>query len=248
MAVDNSAIFASLADALADVEGVAQTIEQIVSFAVESLDTVYGGFTLVKSRNKDFETHGATHATVVDADQLQYELREGPCVDAAIDGSIVVSSLLATDDRWPNWGPKVAEMGFHSVLSAALHTRGRRIGALNFYAENESAFDREDMELAALFARQGALALGYAQSEEGLRLALETRTVIAQAQGLLMERFGIDADRAFSTLRRYSQHHNIRLKEICRLLVETRALPVDVPAVVAPIVTEPEALKAPELA
>ncbi len=33
-----------------------------------------------------------------------------------------------------------------------------------------------------------------------------------------MERFEIDADRAFSTLRRYSQHHNIKLKVLCHQL------------------------------
>ena len=102
---------------------------------------------------------------------------------------------------------------------------GRRIGALNLYGTAEANFSPEDIALAALFARQGALALGYARSEEGLREALETRTVIGQAQGVLMERFEIDADRAFATLRRDSQHHIIKLKVLCHQLVETRALP-----------------------
>lgn len=258
MAVDDPAIFASLAEALADVEGVSDSIEQIVSFAVETLGTVYGGFTLVEAGRKKFSTHGATHATVVDADRLQYELNEGPCVDAAVDGSIVVSSTLRTDDRWPRWGPAVAEMGFNSVLCAGMRARGRRIGALNLYGAGVSTFDREDIELAVLFARQGALALGYARSEEGLRQALETRTIIGQAQGVLMERFEIDADRAFATLRRYSQHHNIRLKLLCQQLVDTRELPGSAPAVlddsggagaVAALVAPPDGLgTVPELA
>lgn len=225
MTIDDPTVFASLAESLADVEGVTETIDQIVSFAVEAIDTTYGGITLVKSGGRAYSTVGATHQSVIEADRIQYELRQGPCVDAAQDSKIVVSSYLATDERWPEWGPKASALGFNSVLSAELHARGRRIGALNLYGTSEATFSPEDIALAALFARQGALALGYARSEEGLREALETRTVIGQAQGLLMERFEIDPDRAFATLRRYSQHHNIKLKALCRQLVETRALP-----------------------
>lgn len=225
MTIDDPSVLASLADSLADIEGVTETIDQIVSFAVQEIDTTYGGITLIKSGGRTYQTVGATHQSVIEADRIQYELRQGPCVDAAADSKIVVSSYLATDDRWPNWGPKASALGFNSVLSAELHARGRRIGALNLYGTEESTFTPEDIALAALFARQGALALGYARSEQGLREALETRTVIGQAQGLLMERFEIDADRAFATLRRFSQHHNLKLKALCHQLVETRALP-----------------------
>jgi GAF domain-containing protein len=226
MPVDNPKIFATLAEALAEVEGVTETIDEIVRYAAENLGTDYGAFTLIKSRGRDFVTMGATHPMVVDVDRLQYELGEGPCLDAASNGTIVVSHL-AGDNRWPSWRPRAIAMGFNSVLSAELHARGRRIGALNLYGVTTASFDREDVELAALFARQGALALGYAQSEEGLKEALETRTVIGQAQGLLMERFDIDADRAFATLRRYSQARNIKLKALCRELLDTRTLPAE---------------------
>lgn len=225
MSIEDTTIFASLANTLAETEGVTETIEQIVGFAVETIGTAFGGITLTNSRGRAFRTVGATHDSVVTADELQYELREGPCVDASVADELVVSSYLATDERWPTWGPQASLLGFNSILSAELRARGRRIGALNLYGAEEATFTREDMVLAALFARQGALALGYARSEEGLRQALETRTVIGQAQGVLMERFEIDADRAFATLRRYSQQHNIKLKVLCRQLVETRALP-----------------------
>jgi GAF domain-containing protein len=231
MPIDDPTVFASLAESLADIEGVTETIDQIVSFAVQEIDTTYGGITLIKSGGRNFTTVGATHQSVVEADRIQYELGEGPCVDAAAEAKIVVSSYLATDERWPEWGPKASALGFNSVLSAELHARGRKIGALNLYGTSEATFTPEDISLAALFARQGALALGYARSEEGLREALETRTVIGQAQGVLMERFDIDADRAFATLRRYSQHHNIKLKALCHELVATRELPAEAASV-----------------
>lgn len=225
MSFEDPTIFASLADSLADVEGFTETVDQIVAFAVESIGTAFGGITLVNARGRSFTTVGATHDLVIEADDLQYRLREGPCVDATVESKLVTSAHLATDERWPTWGPQARALGFNSVMSAALHSRGRRIGALNLYGAQEASFSREDVVLAELFARQGALALGYARSEEGLREALETRTVIGQAQGLLMERFQIDGDRAFAALRRFSQQNNIKLKILCRQLVETRAMP-----------------------
>ena len=48
---------------------------------------------------------------------------------------------------------------------------------------------------------------------------------IGQAQGILMERHGLDGDRAFEVLRRYSQDHNIKLRDVATHLSETRQLP-----------------------
>jgi hypothetical protein len=54
---------------------------------------------------------------------------------------------------------------------------------------------------------------------EHLRRALETRDVIGQAKGMLMEQFGVDADRAFTMLVGLSQDTNIRLEAVARKLV-----------------------------
>jgi PAS domain-containing protein len=53
-----------------------------------------------------------------------------------------------------------------------------------------------------------------------LQRALETRDMIGQAKGMLMERFHVDAAAAFKLLTRLSQESNVRLAEIARRLVE----------------------------
>jgi AmiR/NasT family two-component response regulator len=57
---------------------------------------------------------------------------------------------------------------------------------------------------------------------EQLRSALNSRDVIGQAKGILMERFDVDAMRAFDMLRELSQTMNIRLAEIAQRVVDTR--------------------------
>ncbi|MCK8645593.1 ANTAR domain-containing protein [Mycobacterium colombiense] len=54
-----------------------------------------------------------------------------------------------------------------------------------------------------------------------LMRAIATRDMIGQAKGMLMERFNIDADRAFGLLTRLSQETNTRVEEIARNLVQT---------------------------
>jgi len=54
---------------------------------------------------------------------------------------------------------------------------------------------------------------------------MESHSSVGKAQGLLMGRFGIDADRAFAILRRYSQDQNIKLSEVAASLLSNRDLP-----------------------
>ncbi len=58
-----------------------------------------------------------------------------------------------------------------------------------------------------------------------LRVALDRRTIVGQAQGMLMERLGIDADQAIAYLKRMSNHRNRKLFAIAEDIVRTRELP-----------------------
>lgn len=220
-----------LVSALAECTTMSDAVDHVVGFAVRSTGTTYGGITLIQAGGRRFETVGATHPRVVQADRLQYELKEGPCVDAALEVRSLHSESLADDPRWPRWGPAAAELGFHSIISAEVHGRGHRIGALNLYGSARTAFTPDDVDMARMFAGHGAIALANARSEESLLQALDTRTLIGQAQGILMERFDLDADHAFSVLRRYSQESNRRIGEIVKEIVATRQLPECVEAI-----------------
>jgi GAF domain-containing protein len=214
-----------LAIALAESRTVVATVHEVVRFAVESTGTAYGGVTLLQAGGRRFESVGATDPSVEEADRLQYDLNEGPCVDAAVKVKSLHSESLKADARWPRWGPAASELGFHSIISAEIHGRGQRIGALNLYGLEETQFDAEDIDVARLFAAQAGVALANIRNELGLIEALDTRTMIGQAQGILMERYDLDAVQAFDVLRRYSQESNRRIRDIVAELVETRELP-----------------------
>lgn len=219
--------FAKLAVELSESKTFDQTATQIVAFVMETVGTRFAGITMSRPKGH-FDTVGPSAPSVIEADHLQYRLKEGPCVDASLHSRLLMSDDLRTDPRWPRWGPGAVSLGFRSVLSAELHAGGGRIGALNLYGSHVRQFTDEDADIAMLFAQHAAAALAAVSLQDGLRNALNSRTLIGQAQGMLMERFAVQPDQAFSILRRYSQTHNMKLIDVARELVETSVLPGDI--------------------
>jgi GAF domain-containing protein len=196
----------------------------VVRFACETIRTDHAGITVLRGGGR-LRSVGVSDPLVREADRLQYELGEGPCVQATVEQRTLLSDDLHGDARWPRWGPRAAAIGFSSVLSAQLHAGDQHIGALNLYGARPAQFSADDAETAHLFGFHAAAALAAAHSDESLRAALDSRTVIGQAQGILMERFDVDADRAFTILRRYSQDTNTKLRDVAEEVARTRRLP-----------------------
>jgi GAF domain-containing protein len=159
-------------------------------------------------------------------DGLQFDLKEGPCYDALRMHEIVLARDLATDERWPTWGPRVvAEMGIRSIVSYRLFAAGHTLGAMNLYSHRLDAFDAEDVDNGGALAAHVAVTLAEAQNVTHLEAAINVRTVIGRAEGILMERFDLSSTQAFAILRRVSQHRNIKLNRVAGELVRTRVTP-----------------------
>jgi AmiR/NasT family two-component response regulator len=60
---------------------------------------------------------------------------------------------------------------------------------------------------------------------DNLQVALDSRAVIDQAKGILMERHKLTADQAFQVLARLSMQGNRKLRDIAEVLVATGVLP-----------------------
>jgi GAF domain-containing protein len=217
--------FAKLAEILQAAPTPTSTAREIVDYVREQLDANHAGLTLIRSRGR-LQTIAATDPLVEQADRMQYELSEGPCRDSSWHRETLVSEDLAADERWPRWAAKVSALGVSSVLAAELTTvEDQRIGAINVYWTHPRTITADDAAFVNLFARHAAIALSTSLNEAGLNIAADTRKVIGQAQGILMERYHLDEDKAFEVLRRYSQDHNIKLRRVAEYMVAKRRLP-----------------------
>ncbi|MEZ0166128.1 GAF and ANTAR domain-containing protein [Kineococcus sp. LSe6-4] len=157
-------------------------------------------------------------------DAVQGELGEGPCLAAIASEPVVRADDLAGDPRWPRLGARAGELGVRSMLCFQLFVHENTLGALNLLSAEASAFDEEAETVGAMVAAHAAVALAGAQKFDHLRTALANRDVIGQAKGILMERFKVDADRAFDLLTRASQDRNVKLHRLAVELTRTGSL------------------------
>ena len=200
-------------------------LQQGVELVVQLVDRCdHAGVTL--STPSSVETVASSDEVVRQGDAWQYELGEGPCLDAVRLHHTVVSPDLAVDPRWPRWGPKVvASLGVRSMLSLLLFSHQRTFAALNLYGDGLGVWDDEQLAVAQALAEHLAVAAADAREVENRGRSMITRTMIGQAEGILMERFGLSAGRAFEYLRRVSQSNHTKLVDVAREIVETRNLP-----------------------
>ncbi|KAA1422957.1 GAF and ANTAR domain-containing protein [Mumia zhuanghuii] len=221
---EHDEIVSTVVRELSSIRGLKPSIEKVTESSRLLFGADQAGVTLIQARG-ELVTVGPTDEIVTKLDSLQYELHQGPCVDAATEQHIVVSNDLGADSRWPAWGPQARARGVHSMLAADLQADGKRIGALNLYGSRVDQFADTDGALLVSFSAHASAALAAAHTIESLTSALDTRTVIGQAEGIIMERFGVDEVTAFAILKRYSQDSNTRLREIADQIVATRQLP-----------------------
>ena len=196
--------------------------ERLAAIVQAALDTVPGFDHVsvsVAYRDGPVQTRTASSDLVEKLDLGQYEAEEGPCFEALRRPGMVVVPSVRDEQRWPRYMARAVEAGITAQMAVHLRDDAGVRGALNLYRTSGDGIDPEAPELAALFATHAALALGRARTEEHLNTALDTRKMIGQALGILMERYKIDEARAFGFLTRASQNSNFKLRDIGREIV-----------------------------
>ncbi|GAA4862008.1 ANTAR domain-containing protein [Actinomycetospora straminea] len=200
-----------------------RTLSEIVAAAVETVPGASAGGISV-SEDGIVDSRNPTSRGISELDRLQGELQEGPCITAlespAEDGIVMADDLGGADaERWPRFAPAAVAAGYRSMLSTQLATTGPMRAALNLYATEPHVFDPDARLTAGLFAVQAAMLLYGSEQAVHLTRAVDSRDVIGQAKGILMERFGVDETEAFQMLVESSQSTNLKLVDVARWLV-----------------------------
>ncbi len=213
---------AELARSFAGPRGVEAVLAEVTTAAVELLDGADLAGVLLIAKGGKFESLEGTSDLMYKLDELQVTHASGPCIEAAVDQLIVRVDDFESESRWPEYSRAVVETGVRSSLSFKLYTGDRTSGALNVFSFRPHVFDGEQEAIGSVLAAHAAAALVASRHGEQLTSALNTRDVIGQAKGVIMERFHVDAVRAFEMLRELSQTMNTRLVDIAQRVVDTR--------------------------
>jgi GAF domain-containing protein len=201
-------------------------LERIVHAAVSEVPGAqHAGISEILGRQ--IVTRAGSDDLVREVDELQYRTGEGPCLTSLHEQITVRCDDLTREERWPQFAPLAVAQGVRSLLSVQLFVADDNLGALNLYADEPGAFSDDDESVAMLLAAHAAVAMKDSYVQTNLRRALETRDVIGQAKGVLMERYKISQGEAFDLLVLASQRTHIKLHDLAEKLAETGELTTD---------------------
>jgi GAF domain-containing protein len=157
--------------------------------------------------------------------ELQCARRAGPVFDVARTETPVFCDDTLVETRWPDHTPRALQRGVRCFAVTA-HRTGPVLLTLTMYGVLPGSLDRRELSLGALLAAQGGAAMSNTRLYEDahrtaaqLRQAVEARSVVDQAKGVLMHAMGCDADTAFAELKRISQTRHVKLTALAQRIV-----------------------------
>ncbi|MGI5119780.1 ANTAR domain-containing protein [Marinactinospora thermotolerans] len=224
---DIVAVLGELTRVLSYEEDMSTTLQRILELTLRLIPGCHAAsVTLLDDAGKP-ATAVATSDEIYRLDQEQYDLGDGPCLDAARRRSTNRCRLGEAEQNWPEFTATAKRMGLRSYLSAGLISEdGRPVGALNLSSRDDDGFDALDEAFIALFALPAAAVITgrdrYQRTAElaaQMEAALASRAVIDQAIGIIMAQSGCDAAEAFQRLRRSSNNQNVKLRDLAERIV-----------------------------
>ena len=201
-----------------------ETLDAILRTAVEVCSGVVAAGVNLYVR-KRFEPQAVFGAAPPELDELQKQQGRGPRIEASDSQQIVIIHDTATDSRWPEFCERAQQLSIGAVLCAPLWIDDVRLGSLSLYATASGEFAPGVLPLATMLSTQAALALADVRRATSLREAIDSRDLIGQAKGILMERHHITAEQAFDMVTAASQSTRFRTQRVAEILTTTGELP-----------------------
>jgi transcriptional regulator with GAF, ATPase, and Fis domain len=229
LADELAALTARIADLLLTHDTVDDAVSALAQALKEAIPvTVGAGVSLMDARGRRTST-AATDPVVLEADQLQYDLGQGPCLTAWAQQATVNMVDSRRETRWPAWTRAVASLPLRSVISAPLSTPDGAIGALKVYSPVPGGFDDSAVRMIELLSRPAALMLANVQARDmaqslsdALIRTLADRDAVRTATGIVMERSRLSLDQALATLITTSRKRNKTLHQLSRDIISGR--------------------------
>jgi GAF domain-containing protein len=216
-----------LADTLVADFDVVELLSLLTDRCVDVLDVGAAGLMLVAPEG-DLRVMASSSEAMRLLELFELQSQEGPCLDCYRTGEPVLNqNLAASDDQWPRFAPEARAAGFASVHALPMRLRGTVLGALNLFHVHPGEMRPADVVAAQAMADVATIAILQHRAtfeaqavNEQLNHALNSRSVIEQAKGMVAEREGLDMEAAFALLRNHARNHNARLADIARAVID----------------------------
>ena len=159
--------------------------------------------------------------------RLEQEIGQGPLTDAMAGGHPVAMNHEHNDFRWAQYLRQLRPSGFRSVVSVRLRLDDGAQSALAFFAPEARAYPLQAIadarSLADLASRSLNLVLelkSATTTAADLRSALESRTSIDIACGVIMAQNRCSYRDAISIISQASSHRNEKLRKVAEGILD----------------------------
>ncbi|MDJ1114251.1 GAF and ANTAR domain-containing protein [Microbacterium dauci] len=187
-------------------------------------ERIESAVTLVRRKRSTTIAGSSDDAILLDG--IEQRLGDGPCRQALRTGTAVLLTDVSTDPRWPTYCQELAASGCRSVLGIPLQLGTDASAAVNFFSPATGVFTQNTIKDATVFADIASQALRLAirisaadDLAGNLRAALESRTAIDLACGMIMAQNQCSKEQAIEILRRTSSHRNQKLNTVAEDIV-----------------------------
>ena len=205
----------------------ARALNQLVALATRQV-TACSGATSDLWREKEPIVRAASHPDLPGLISVQLSSGRGPVLDALAQGGPVSCPDTLAEDRWPEYAEAGLRCGVRCSVTL-VYLSGAGAVTLSLFGARPHALESGQLTLAELLTAVGGALMGNA-AEYGdarrtalqLSAAAESRALVDQAKGMLMQALGCSAEDALDKLKQISQEQNLRVTDIAQRIIDSR--------------------------
>ncbi|NJC21593.1 GAF domain-containing protein [Arthrobacter pigmenti] len=228
-AIDEESVRHELQDLVLESAGIREFLDGMVQLAARELSaatgkTIYAAVTLLRPKHEATVASSSDEAKAMD--EIQYAFDDGPCLRAAREQYTVVVEDFRTEDRFGDYTDAIVGHGLRSALGVPVILEGAANAGLDLYCREARVFNGGHIEAAEKFAHKASRSMQLAlrvttlvEHTDNLTAAMENRTTIDLAVGIIMGQNRCSQGEAASILKAASNARNVKLHTVAAAVV-----------------------------
>jgi GAF domain-containing protein len=159
---------------------------------------------------------------------------QGPCTEAFVNNTVVASTDVTAEGRWPDLASAIRPHAVRAVLGLPVRLGGVTVGTLDVFYDRPHVWQDDECQALARYRDlvESTLATAVAAHNAGelaaqLQYALDYRVIIERGVGYLMARDHVDSMAAFNKLRRAARDQQSKIGDVAQQLLSTGLLPTE---------------------
>ena len=208
----------------------ARSLSQLVALAARQVAACTGA-TAVLWRSGEQPVYATSHPDLPGLADTELGCGRGPAFDALADGGPVSCADTLEETRWPEYAEAALRCGVRCCVTLA-YRPGADAVTLSLFSARPRSLETGQLALAELLTAFGGAVMGNAADYGDARraalhwqAAAESRTLVDQAKGMLMQALGCTAEDALARMRQISQEQNLRVTDIAQRIIDSRGRP-----------------------